>query len=461
MPLHAGKNRSASNAISATIDYVTNPNKTDNGRLIYSYECDAFTADEEFMLAKQQYIYQTGRVRGKDDVIAYHLRQSFLPGEVTPEEANHIGKELAMKLTKGNNAFIVCTHIDKHHVHNHIIFNSVDLSCSRKFRNFWRSTWAIRRINDTLCVEHGLSVIDDPKPSRGSYGTWIGDEKVLSYQEQLRRVIDAVLDEKPKDFSEFLKKLEERGIEVNTDRKSLRLKVNGQTRFTRCNSLKGDYTEQAIMERIEGVRVVAPRAEKKKPSSPKVGMLIDIDAAIRSGKGKGYKQWAKVFNLKQLTQAVLYLKQHGDMSYEELEERSAAVSARFNELSAQLKDLESQLKANSELQKQIINYKKTRGVYAEYHKRGYSRKYREEHEADILIHQNAKKHFDSLGLKKLPSVSSLREQYDELLAQKRRAYSEYKQKRVEMKELYNVKYNVERLLDIGDKKVTRSREEAR
>ena len=461
MPLHAGKGRTASTAISNIIDYVENPHKTDDGKLIYGYMCDGMTADTEFMLAKQQYIILTGRFRGSDDVIAYHLRQSFLPGEITPEEANQVGQELAMKLTKGNNAFIVCTHIDKHHIHNHIIFNSINLDCTRKFRNFWNSTWAVRRMNDKICLEHGLSIVENPKPSRGSYGTWIGEEKVLSFHEQLRRAIDTVLEEKPRDFSDFLKKLESLGVEVNTDRTKLRLRVKGQTRFTRCNSLKGDYTEQAIRERIEGVRVVAPRTQKKKPTVPTVGMLIDIDAAIRAGKGPGYERWAKVFNLKQLSRAVLYLKEHGDMSYEDLKKRTDESVMRFNELSGEIKDLELQMTANSELQKQIANYVKTREIYVEYRKSGYSKKFRAQHGSEILIHQVAKKHFDQLGMTKLPSVKLLREQYAELLAQKRKAYAKYKQAREEMKELYNVKSNVSQLLNIDERDDTPSRTKSR
>ena len=454
MPLHVGKGRTASTAIANIIDYVENPQKTDDGNLVYSYMCDALSADKEFMLAKQQYIILTGRRRGSDDVIAYHLRQSFLPGEITPEEANQVGQELAMKLTKGNNAFIVCTHIDNHHVHNHIIFNSINLDCTRKFRNFWNSTWAVRRMNDKICLEHGLSIVENPKPSRGSYGTWIGDEKVLSFHGQLRWAIDTVLEEKPRDFSGFLKKLESLGVEVNTDRTNLRLRVKGQTRFTRCNSLKGDYTELAIRERIEGVRVVAPRTQTKKPTVPTVGMLIDIDAAIRAGKGPGYERWAKVFNLKQLSRAVLYLKEHGDMSYEELKKRTDESIMRFNELSGEIKNLESQMTDNAELQKQIVNYVKTREVYAVYRKSGYSKKFRAQHESEIMIHQAAKKHFDQLGLTKLPPVKLLREQYAELLAQKRKAYTKYKQAREEMKELYNVKSNVSQLLNIEERNDT-------
>ena len=233
MPLHIGKGRDISTAIADIIDYVENPQKTDFGKFIYGYECDTRIADAEFLLSKRQYANLTGRNQGADDVIAYHLRQAFKPGEVTPEEANQIGRELALKLTKGNHAFVVCTHVDKHHVHNHIIINSTTLDCQKKFRNFWGSTWAIRRMNDKLCLEHGLSIVEDPKPSRAHYGTWLGNKKQPSHQEQIRCAIDAALEEKPKDFEELLKKLEAAGIEVNRERKYLRFRLSPEDRYTR------------------------------------------------------------------------------------------------------------------------------------------------------------------------------------------------------------------------------------
>lgn len=352
MPLHIGEGRSFSTAIEDIIDYVENPEKTDYGKLIYGFECDTRTADAEFTLAKRQYINQTGRVQGADDVIAYHFRQAFKPGEVTPEEANQIGQELAMRLTKGNNAFIVCTHIDKHHVHNHIIVSAVNLECTRKFRNFWGSSWALRRISDKLCLEHGLSIVEDPKPSRGHYGKWLGDgNKPLSFQNQIRQAIDAVLEQHPSTFEDFLKILEASGLEVTRRGKSINFRVPGQKKPTRCNTLKGDYTEQAIRERIAGTYI--PSAQPKRSHSS-VRMLIDIDAAMRSGKGAGYERWAKVFNVKQLAKAVAYLKEHGDMSYEDLKAKSQATTSRFNELSTQIKDMESRLSQNGELQKQIV-----------------------------------------------------------------------------------------------------------
>lgn len=158
MPLHTGKGRTESQAVSDIIDYVSNPQKTDNGRLVTGFACDSRVADAEFLLAKREYISTTGRVRGADDVLAYHVRQSFVPGEITPEEANRLGVEFAKRFTKGSHAFVVCTHIDKSHIHNHIIWNAVNLNCDRKFRNFWGSTRAVRRLNDTICVENGYSI---------------------------------------------------------------------------------------------------------------------------------------------------------------------------------------------------------------------------------------------------------------------------------------------------------------
>ena len=448
MPLHIGKGRTVSTAIADIIDYTENPQKTDYGKFIYGYECDTRTADAEFVLSKQQYSRLTGRNRGSDDVIAYHLRQAFKPGEVTPEEANQIGRELAIKLTKGNNAFLVCTHIDKHHVHNHIIINSTNLDCKRKFRNFWGSSWAVRRISDKLCLEHGLSIVDDPKPSRGHYGNWLsGGKTTPSFQEQIKQTIDFVLEKSPSNFDEFLRMMEENGVAVTRRGRSINFCVPGQKKVTRCNTLKGDYTEQAIRDRISGKHT----SSRSRFRTDKVGMLIDIEAAVKSGKGPGYERWAKVFNLKQLAQAVSYLKEHGYMSYSDLEQRTSATVSRFNELSAWIKSMEKQLNDNGELQKQIVNYSKTRAVYTQYRKAGYSKKFRAEHEADILIHQAAKKYFDSLKVEKLPTVKMLREEYASVLQEKRKAYAEYKQVRTEMRELQNVKANIDYLLGCSNK----------
>lgn len=279
-------------------------------------------------------------------------------------------------------------------------------------------------------MAHGREIKNSP-PTRSSYAG-----PLMLHWQKSRRIL--------KNFA----KLEVAGIEVNRERKHLRLRTSPEHRYTRCDTLKGDYTEQAIRERIAGTRKVTPRRTSYKKPAQKIGMLVDIEAALRAGKGPGYERWAKVFNIKQLFQAVLYLKEHGDMNYTELKEKSDSTTANFNAVSAQIKELESKMNANAELQKQIVNYAKTRAVYVEYRKAGYSKKFRSAHEADILLHQAAKKYFDELGITKLPSVKGLREEYAALLEQKRKAYSAYKQDRDDMKELHNVRANVEYLLEI-------------
>ena len=211
MPLHTGKGRTVGQAISAIIDYTENPQKTDGGRLITSWQCDSRIADAEFLFTKNQYIQKTGRVRGEDDVIAYHLRQSFVPGEITPEEANRLGCELAKRFTKGNHAYIVCTHIDKAHIHNHVIWNSTALSQTRKFRNFWGSSRAVRRLNDTICIENGYSIVENPKRHGKSYNKWLGDKKKPSHRERICAAIDDALTQKPDSFETLLELLRQAG----------------------------------------------------------------------------------------------------------------------------------------------------------------------------------------------------------------------------------------------------------
>ena len=326
MPLHTGKGRTESQAISDIIDYAANPQKTDNGRLITGYECDSRTADAEFLLAKRQYIAATGRTRGADDVIAYHVRQSFKPGEITPEEANRLGVEFAKRFTKGNHAFVVCTHIDKSHIHNHIIWSAVNTDCDRKFRNFWGSTKAVRKLSDTICVENGLSIVENPKPHGKCYNKWLGDQAKPSHREQLRMMIDLALEQKPADFEELLKMLIEMGCEVSRRGKAIRLKAPGWKNVARMDERLGDgYSEAEIRAVLAGKKQHTPRKKTATQAEPpKVNLLVDIQAKLQAGKGAGYARWAKVFNLKQMAQTMNYLSEHDLLEYAVLEEKAAA-----------------------------------------------------------------------------------------------------------------------------------------
>ena len=214
IPLHSGKGRSEGTAIRDILDYSKNPEKTEKGELITSYACDQRTADAEFLLAKREYLERTGRYRGNDDVIAYHMRQSFVPGEITPEEANRMGQELARRFTHGNHAYIVATHTDKQHIHNHIIFHSVNLDCDLKFRNFWGSTKALHRLSDTICIENGYSIVADPQRHGKSYNKWLGDRAKPSQRDAIRELIDQALEQKPADMDALLGLLKAAGCQV-------------------------------------------------------------------------------------------------------------------------------------------------------------------------------------------------------------------------------------------------------
>jgi hypothetical protein len=458
MPLHIGKGRDVGTAISDIIDYAENPEKTDYGRLITGYECDSRTADAEFLFSKRQYAALTDRTRGANDVIAYHLRQSFVPSEITPEEANRIGCELARRFTNGNHAFIVCTHIDKHHIHNHIIWNSTSLDCTRKFRNFWGSTRAVRRLNDTLCIENGLSIVENPKRHGKSYNKWLGDQAKPTQRGLLRMAIDTALAKKPTDFDALLKILRETGYEVKSG-KAPALRGKNQKRFIRLDTLGSGYGEAELRAALSGEKAHQPRKKIVRPAPDKmVSLLVNIQAKLRAGKGVGYERWAKVFNLKQMAQTVNYLTEHNLLEYDALAAKTALAIARYNELSTQIKAAEKRMAEITVLKTQIINYAKTRDTYVAYRKAGYSKKFLSEHESNILLHKAAKKSFNELGVKKLPTVKSLQAEYAALLEGKKAAYADYRKARDEMKELLTVKANVDHLLGTDTRESEKGKE---
>lgn len=456
IPLHAGKGRTVAEALGRTTDYVKNPEKMNGGNLVTAYQCNPSIVNQEFLFAKRQYATITGRDQKEHEVIAYHLRQSFKPGEITPELANKIGYELAMSLTKGKHAFIVCTHVDKKHIHSHIVFNSTALDCTRKFRNFLGSSFAVRKISDLLCLENGLSVIENPKPSRGSYGTWLG-EKPSTIREQLERMIDAALIG-CKDFDSFLVALKKLGVEVKRGR-HLAFKIPGGKRFVRCDSLSEDYTEAAILERISGKRIVTSEKKQAAPS-----LLIDIQAKLQQAHSPGFERWASVFNLKEMAKTMNYLREHSLLAYPDLEAACDAAVKTYHDFSDRTKANETRMREIAELQKHIGTYSKTREVYAQYRKLPPKKQeeFYAEHASVIISCEAAKRFFDGLGLKKLPSMQSLKQEYAALEAESRKLYPDQKKARAEMMELLTVKHNTSRILGLTeDEKRQEQRQEER
>lgn len=442
--MHKSKGKTPAVSLSERVAYILNPTKTDGGRLVSAHGCDPATAAAEMLLTRRQYLDAGGWVPGNDkEVLAYHIRQAFKPGEITPEDANRIGRELAERFTKGRYQFIVATHIDRGHVHNHIIFAAVSEDAGRRFRDFLGTAKAVRKISDRLCLENGLSVIENPKRGRKDYRKWLGDQRPLSAQEKVRDAIDAALAQRRGSSLSFL--------------------APGQEKATRCRkkTLGDDYTPEAIQERIEGRRVVSS-SRSKAPAKParKVNLLIDIQSKLQAGKGAGYAQWAKVFNLKQMAQTISFLEENGLLEYDALAARAAEGTARFNELSGTIKRTEGRMAEIAALQKQIVNYSKTRDVYAAYRKAGYSKKFLAAHETEILLHKAAKAAFDKLCLQKLPTYKTLQAEYAGLLAEKKKAYAEYAAAKKEMQAVLTAKANVDRLLGAPPERPEQEKEQA-
>ena len=437
--LHKNKGKSVAACLKSRTDYAQNPDKTNKGELVSSYECSPLTADEEFMLSKRQYELMTGR-RQKNDVIAYQIRQSFKPGEITAEEANKVGYELAMRFTKGKYAFIVATHTDREHIHNHIIYNSTALDSTRKFRDFLLSGLAVQRLSDLICLEHQLSVIEI-KPYRERQKRTLYPPRE-SNRDKLCAVIDNILlNEKPASFEGFLQKLEQQGYEIKQG-KYTSVKEIRQKRFIRFRTLGAGYSEDEIKAIIAGEAEHRPH-QKQPPKEQPFHLLVDIQAKLSEGKSEGYARWAKRYNLKEMSKTLIFLQENKIGSIEEMQERVDAATAHYHELGNFIKASEKRLAEIAVLKAHIINYAKTRPVYDAYRKSGYSKKFLEAHREQITLHKAAKAAFDETSLKKLPKVKELDAEYAALLSQKKAAYPAYRKARDEMQELKKAQKNVE------------------
>lgn len=425
------------------IEYGLNPIKTDETNLVSSFGCDKNTAASEFAFSQAKYYSQTGRTP-KNAVLAYQIRQSFKPGEVTPEEANAIGYELAERYLKGKFAFVVATHIDKAHIHNHIYFNSVSLDCSHKHRDRKRSAKDVARLSDLICIEHQLSTITNPQHRNTSYVKWEGYTPYLSHRDLLRNDIDEVISMMPKDFDAFLSLMKEQDYEIKVG-KHIAFKKKEQKKFIRLRSLGEGYSEDDIRLRIAEKRTHPSKTKQKEKTS----LLIDVQKKIDEGKGQGYANWAKVFNLKQMAKTVMFLQENNFESLEKLSSEIDGISSEISCMKAEIKNLETRLTELSTLKTQIINYAKTREVFEQYKASGYSKTFLTEHEGEIILHRAAKKAFDELGVKKLPSVKSINKEFDEVLRKKKSLYSQYHSSKEKYREMLNHKANIQSILGVS------------
>ena len=311
----------------------------------------------------------------------------------------------------------------------------------------------MRRLNDTICIEHGYSIVENPKRRGKSYDKWLGDKAKPSHRERICSTIDEALLQRPNSFDALLEMLRKSGYTVKGNPMNPSLLGRGQKRAIRMDTLGAGYTPKELRVVISGKSKHKPKMKEfpqEKTARNEGRLLIDIQEKLNQGKGAAYAQWAKKFNLKQMAKTLIFLQEEGITDYDVLSEKAAEASRKFGELSEKIKAAEKRLQEIAVLKTQIINYVKTRETYIAYRKAGYSKKFLEKHESEIILHKAAKKYFDEQGLKKLPSIKSLNAEYAELLKEKKAAYIEYRKAREKMQDLPMAKTNVDRILKRDD-----------
>ena len=412
--------------LSKALDYIENPDKTDGKMLISSFGCSYETADIEFG-------YTLSQALDKGNNLAFHLIQSFAPGEVDYEKAHEIGKQLADAVTKGQHEYVVTTHIDKGHIHNHIIFCAVNFVDHHKYNSNKRSYYGIRNMSDKLCRENGLSVVVPGKGSKGkSYAEYQAEKTGTSWKGKLKIAVDALIPQ-VSSFEELLQRLQAAGYEIKPG-KYVSCRAPGQERFTRLKTLGADYTEEAIRERIAGRRAKAAKAPGEQRG---VSLLIDIENSIKAAQSKGYEQWAKIHNLKQAAKTMNFLTEHKIEQYADLVSRIEEMAAESGQAADALKNAEKRLADMAVLIKP---------VYDAYRKARNREKYRAGQEQAIILHEAAARSLKASGIAKLPNLAALQSEYEALQAQKEALYADYGKLKKKVREYDIIKQNIDSIL---------------
>ena len=435
--------------LSKALDYIENPDKTDGKMLISSFGCSYETADIEFG-------YTLSQALDKGNNLAFHLIQSFAPGEVDYEKAHEIGKQLADAVTKGQHEYVVTTHIDKGHIHNHIIFCAVNFVDHHKYNSNKRSYYGIRNMSDKLCRENGLSVVVPGKGSKGkSYAEYQAEKTGTSWKGKLKIAVDALIPQ-VSSFEELLQRLQAAGYEIKPG-KYVSCRAPGQERFTRLKTLGADYTEEAIRERIAGRRAKAAKAPREQRG---VSLLIDIENSIKAAQSKGYEQWAKIHNLKQAAKTMNFLTEHKIEQYADLVSRIEEMSAESGQAADALKNAEKRLADMAVLIKNVSTYQKTKPVYDAYRKARNREKYRAGQEQAIILHEAAARSLKAAGIAKLPNLAALQSEYEALQAQKEALYADYGKLKKKVREYDIIKQNIDSILQ-AEKQPEREKETER
>lgn len=425
--------------LSKAIAYILNPEKTDEKLLVSSYGCASETAAREF-----EWTRKIAEQKGMNPVriIARHVIQSFEIGEVTPELAHEIGKQFADEILGGKYEYVLTTHIDKDHVHNHLIFNAVDFVDYHAYKSYKRIYYDMREVSDRLCKENGLSVIPPSQNKGMSYKEYTEARRGTSWKQKLKQTIDRLVIT-AKDYDDFLRLMQEASYEIKTG-KYISFRAKGQERFTRSKTIGENYTEERIKERIAGR---TPRRSQRQTTPKGISLIGDIQERIRLIDSKGYEYKAKLTILKEAARTLNYLTENNLLQYTDLEKKVEDVHSSYDRTGKELKVVEARLREVQPLIKNISNYQRLKPVYDAFQKAKDKPGFKAKHEAELVIFEAARSTLLAMqGDEKLPSLKTLQAEQQRLLDEQQRLYDERAKLKKEVKQIETIKSNVDTFL---------------
>ena len=425
--------------MSKAIAYILNPEKTDEKLLVSSYGCASETAAREF-----EWTRKIAEQKGMNPVriIARHVIQSFEIGEVTPELAHEIGKQFADEILGGKYEYVLTTHIDKDHVHNHLIFNAVDFVDYHAYKSYKRIYYDMREVSDRLCKENGLSVIPPSQNKGMGYKEYTEAKRGTSWKQKLKQTIDRLVIT-AKDYDDFLRLMQEAGYEIKTG-KYISFRAKGQERFTRSKTIGENYTEERIKERIAGR---TPRRSQRQTTPKGISLIGDIQERIRLIDSKGYEYKAKLTILKEAARTLNYLTENNLLQYADLEKKVEDVHSSYDRTGKELKGVEARLREVQPLIKNISNYQRLKPVYDAFQKAKDKPGFKAKHEAELVIFEAARSTLLAMqGDEKLPSMKTLQAEQQRLLEEQQRLYDERAKLKKEVRQIETIKSNVDTFL---------------
>ena len=425
--------------LSKAIAYILNPEKTDEKLLVSSYGCASETAAREF-----EWTRKIAEQKGMNPVriIARHVIQSFEIGEVTPELAHEIGKQFADEILGGKYEYVLTTHIDKDHVHNHLIFNAVDFVDYHAYKSYKRIYYDMREVSDRLCKENGLSVIPPSQNKGMGYKEYTEAKRGTSWKQKLKQTIDRIVIT-AKDYDDFLRLMQEAGYEIKTG-KYISFRAKGQERFTRSKTIGENYTEERIKERIAGR---TPRRSQRQTTPKGISLIGDIQERIRLIDSRGYEYKAKLTILKEAARTLNYLTENSLLQYADLEKKVEDVHSSYDRNGKELKGVEARLREVQPLIKNISNYQRLKPVYDAFQKAKDKPSFKAKHEAELVIFEAARSTLLAMqGDEKLPSLKTLQAEQQRLLEEQQRLYDERAKLKKEVKQIETIKSNVDTFL---------------